>query len=111
MAMSWLHKLFGGASEKPATGLRPVPGALVASDRATAQVVYNLLTPHMQQFMGRCVSAIKRGGIVARGTGQFSILVGEQRSELRLDQFYQPSDDPGLIEQVVAEARKITNAA
>jgi hypothetical protein len=111
MAMNWLHKLFGGASEKPAPGLRPVPGALVASDRATGQVVYNLLTPHMQQFMGRCVSAIKRAGVVAKGTGQFSILLGEQRSELRLDKFYQPSDDPGLIEQVVAEARKIANVA
>jgi hypothetical protein len=111
MAMNSFNKLFGGASEKPAPELRPVPGALVASDRATGRVVYNLLTPHMQQFMGRCVSAIKRGGIVAKGTGQFSILLGEQQSELRLDQFYQPSDDPGLIEQVVAEARRITNAA
>jgi hypothetical protein len=109
--MNWLGKLFGGASEKPAPELRPVPGALVASDRATGQVVYNLLTPHMQQFMGRCVSAIKRAGIVAKGTGQFSILVGEQRSELRLDQFYQPSDDPALVEQVVAQARRITNGA
>jgi hypothetical protein len=109
--MNWLRKLFGSDSEKPASGLRPVPGALVASDKATGQVVYNLLTPHMQQFMGRCVSAIKRGGIAAKGTGQFSILVGEQRTELRLDQFYQPSDDPAIIERVVAEARRITNVA
>ena len=87
-----------------------MPGALVASDKATGQVVYNMLTPHMQQFMGRCVSAIKRGGIAAKGTGQFSVLVGEQRTELRLDQFYQPSDDPSVVEQVVAEARRITNA-
>lgn len=93
------------------SGLRAVPGALVASDRATGQVVYNMLTPHMQQFMGRCVGAIKRAGIAAKGTGQFSIMVGEQRRDLRLDQFYQPSDDPAIIEQVVAEARRITNVA
>ena len=70
-----------------------------------------MLTPHMQQFMGRCVGAIKRAGIAAKGTGQFSIMVGEQRRDLRLDQFYQPSDDPAIIEQVVAEARRITNVA
>ena len=109
--MNWLRKLIGGDSEKSASGLRPVPGAWVASDKATGQVLYNMLTAHMQQFMGRCVSAIKRAGITAKGTGQFSVLLGEQRTELRLDQFYQPSDDPALIEQVVAEARRITNVA
>jgi hypothetical protein len=109
--MNWLRKLFGCDSQKPASGLRPVSGALVASDKATGQVVYNMLTPHMQQFMGRCVSAIKRGGMAAKGTGQFSIFVGEQRTELRLDQFYQASDDPSVVEQVVAEARRITKVA
>jgi hypothetical protein len=70
-----------------------------------------MLTPHMQQFMGRCVGAVKRAGISAKGTGQFSIMVGEQRVELRLDPFYQPTDDPALIELVVTEARRITNVA
>lgn len=66
-----------------------------------------MLTPHMQQFMGRCVSAIKRVGIAAKGTGQFSLLIGEQRTELRLDQFYQSSDAPAIIEEVVVEAQRI----
>ena len=90
--------------------LRAVPGALVAKAH-NGQVLYNMLTPHMGQFMGRCVGAIKRAGIVAKGTGQFSILVGEQERELRLDRFYQPTDDPAILEQVVALARRMTNAA
>ena len=89
--------------------LRAVPGALAWSD-SSGRVIYNTLTPHMKQFMGRCIGGIKRVGIAATGTGQFSVMVGEQRAELRLDQFYQPIDDPTLIEQVVAEARRITNA-
>jgi hypothetical protein len=90
------------------SGLRAVPGALVASDKTTGQVVYNMLTPNMRQFMGRCVGAIKEAGIAAKGTGQFSILTGEDRAELSLGQYYQPSVDPALVEQIVAEARRIT---
>jgi hypothetical protein len=137
---NWLRKMFGGSEqprdqrrerqrehtrrnppakippirdEQPSSsgsGLRAVPGALVAESHS-GQVIYNMLTPHMGQFMGRCVGAIKRAGIAAKGTGQFSILVGEQGRELRLDHFYQPADDPTIVEQVVAEARRITNAA
>jgi hypothetical protein len=106
--MKWLRRIFGG-KQQPDAGLREVPGALVART-LDGRVAYNILTPHMQQFMGRCVSAIKRSGIAAKGTGQFSILLGEQRAELRLDQFYQPTDDPTIVEQVVAESRRITNA-
>lgn len=105
--MNWLRKLFGGAQE-PKVGLRAVPGTLVART-PDGRVVYNMLTPHMQQFMGRCVSAVKRSGIGAKGTGQFSILLGAQRTELRLDQFYEPADDPKVIERVVAEAKRIAN--
>jgi hypothetical protein len=65
----------------------------------------------MQQFMGRCVGAIKKAGIAAKGTGQFSVLVGESRTELRLDQFYRPEDDPKLIEQVVQAARQLNGSA
>ena len=86
--------------------LRPVPGALVAS--AGGHVIYNMLTPHMQQFMGRSVSAIKKSGLKAKGTGNFSILVGEQQAELQLDRFYQPTDDPALIEDAVAAAKQLT---
>jgi hypothetical protein len=95
----------------PAWGLRAVPGALVSQDKHTGQVVYNLLTPHMEQFMGRCIGAIKRTGVAAKGTGQFSVLVGDREFEIHLSEFYQPSDDPALVEQVVAEARRITNVA
>jgi hypothetical protein len=63
------------------------PGALSYTHQEGA-VLYNLLSPHMQQFMGRCVGAIKKAGIAAKGTGQFSILVGERGSELSLDKFY-----------------------
>ena len=87
--------------------LRAVPGAMAYS--VGGKVAYNLLTPHMQQFMGRCIGAIKKTGIAARGTGQFSIVVGDHERELMLDGFYQPSDDPGAIERVVAEAKTVAN--
>jgi hypothetical protein len=65
----------------------------------------------MQQFMGRCIGAVKRAGIAAKGTGQFSLLIGLSGVELHLSEFYQPTDDPELVEKVVAEARRIANAA
>jgi hypothetical protein len=105
---TWLRKLFSG-TEQSDSGLREVSGALVARTSDGA-VVYNLLTPHMQQFLGRCVSAIKRSGIYAKGTGQFSILLGEQRVELRLDQFYKTNDDAATVEAVLAESRRLIGA-
>jgi len=110
--MGFFDKLFGrskavstGAStQKPS--LRAVRGALVASDQG-GSVLYNLLTPHMQQFMGKCVGAIKKTGVAAKGTGQFSILVGEHKRDLRLEAFYKPTDDPQLVELVVQAAQKL----
>lgn len=85
-------------------GLRAVPGALVYRD-AEGRVGLNLLTPHMQQFMGRCVGALRNAGIPARGTGQFSLLVGEGGEELLLDEFYRPDDDPANVARVVEAVR------
>ena len=87
--------------------LRAVPGAMAYS--IGGKVAYNLLTPHMQQFMGRCIGAIKKAGIAARGTRQFSIVVGDHQREVMLDRFYQPVDDPGAIGRVVAEAKTVAN--
>ena len=101
--MGFFDKLFG-RRQRP--GLKAVPGALSYAKR-DGVVVYNLLTPHMQQFMGRCVGAIKKAGIAAKGTGQFSILVGEHHAELNLGRFYQPEDDQKLIEAVLQTARKL----
>lgn len=86
--------------------LRSVPGALVVRSQG-GQVIYNLLTPHMQQFMGRCVGALKKNGVRARGTAQFSILLGETSVEFPLDRYYQPTDDPAQVEEVVAAAREL----
>jgi hypothetical protein len=101
-------KMFRGSRGPDAAGegKRAVPGALVVGT-AEGGVIYNLLTPHMQQFMGRCIGTLKRAGIRAKGTGQFSVLIGKRERELRLDRFYQPVDDPAMIEKVVAEAREI----
>jgi len=74
---------------------------------AEGRVIYNLLTPHMQQFMGRSVGAIKKAGLLAKGTGQFSVLVGEQHAELHLDRFYQPTNAPEPIQAVVAAAKQL----
>ena len=87
--------------------LRPVPGATAYS--IDGKVAYNSLTPHMQQFMGRCIGAIKKMGIAARGTGQFSIVVGDHQRELMLDRFYHPDDDLAVIDRVVAEAKIMAN--
>jgi len=110
--MGLFDKLFGrrqqpsGPHSQQRPPLRAVPGALSYATR-DGGVLYNLLTPHMQQFMGRCVSAIKKTGIAAKGTGQFSILVGDRNAELRLDKFYQPEDNPKLIEDVLHAAQKL----
>jgi hypothetical protein len=111
--MSLLRRIFGPgkhrtSSDASGKGLRPVKGA--ASFTHDGEVIYNLLTPHMQQFMGRCIGAVKKAGIRARGTGQLSILLGEEELELSLEPFYQPSDDPSLVERVVEKARDLTGA-
>jgi hypothetical protein len=89
-------------------GLRAVPGAGVY-ESSDGRVVYNMLDPQMQQFMGRCVGAVKKAGIPAKGTGQFSILLGDdQRAELRLDEFwadFAKSEDAAVFERVAAAAR------
>ena len=54
---------------------------------------------------------LKKAGIAAKGTGQFSILVGEQHAELRLDKFYQPEDNPKLIEEVIHAAQQLNGNA
>jgi hypothetical protein len=88
-------------------GLDAVPGALVTS--YDGEVIYNMLTPHMQQFLGRCIGAMKKEGIKAKGTGQFSILLGENtQAEIKLSDYYKPEDDPELTLQVVAEAKRLT---
>jgi hypothetical protein len=93
----------------PDTPLRPVPDAGVYRDNG-GQVMYNLLDPVMQQFLGRCVGAIKKAGIRAKGTGSYSILLGEdQKAELRLDKFwkeYCDSQDVGVFGQVVEAAKQ-----
>ena len=90
-------------------GLRPVPEAGVFRDGG-GQVLYNLLDPVMQQFLGRCVGAIKKGGIRAKGTGSFSVLLGEdQRTELQLDRFWKEfcdSQDAAVFSRVAEEAKQ-----
>ncbi len=105
----WFRKKNSDKPQAPATALRPVPGAGVYRDRG-GQVIYNLLDPFMQQFLGRCIGAIKRAGIRAKGTGSFSILLGaDQKAELQLDQFwkeYCDSQDAGVFAGVVEAAKQ-----
>ena len=88
---------------------REVPGAGVYRN-TSGQVIYNLLDPFMQQFLGRCVGAVKKAGIRAKGTGSFSIVLGDhQRAELQLDQFWREfcnSQDASVFVRVVDAARK-----
>lgn len=91
-------------------GLRKVPGTFSASN-ASGRVVYNALDPWMQQFMGRCVAALKKAGIHAKGTGQFSIRLGDDgQKELSLDVFwsrYATTQSAAEFDAVVAEARRL----
>ena len=104
--LSFLKKIFGGGE----SGLRKVPGATSASDES-GRVVYNMLDPWMQKFMGQCVGALKKEGIKARGTGQFSIQLAEGgKEELRLDSFwsrYSKSQSASEFAEVVAEAKRL----
>lgn len=103
----WFKKKSPDKPRAPDGGLRPVPGAGVY--RYGGQVMYNLLDPVMQQFLGRCVGAIKKVGIRAKGTGSFSVLLGEdQKAELQLDQFWKEFCDSqeAAVFGRVAEAAK-----
>ena len=71
---NWLKKL----TRKPSGGegpLRAVPGA--GTCRGTdGKVIYNMLDPMMQQFLGRCVGAVKKAGIRAKRDGTVLDLAG-----------------------------------
>jgi len=99
-----LKRLFGGG------GLRKVPGALSASD-SSGRVVYNMLDPLMQKFMGQSVGALKKAGIKAKGTGQFSILIGEEgKQEINLVPFwsrYIKNQSEAEFDEVVANAKRL----
>ena len=104
--LSFIKRIFGGKDG----GLRKVTGALSASD-ASGRVVYNMLDPWMQKFMGQCVAALKKAGIRAKGTGQFSIRLGDEgEKELLLDTFwsrYAKTQSAEEFDAVVVEARRL----
>lgn len=106
--MGLLNKLF---RKKKNEDLRAVEGAGVYKG-ANGKVIYNMLDPSMGKFMGQCVGAVKKAGIKAKGTGQFSILLDDDQDlELALDQFwanFQKSEDKNIFSVVVEAARKMT---
>jgi hypothetical protein len=107
----WFRKVFNKDTAGP-NELRPVKGAMVA--RQGNRVVYNMLDPTMQKFIGQCVGAIKKAGIKAKGTGQFSIRLGEKGVELRLDEFWQEyarSGDDAVFQKLVADAKDTLDLA
>jgi hypothetical protein len=102
----------GGDSErpKPDRDLRAVPGAGAYS--SGGKVIYNMLDPMMQQLMGRSIGAVKKAGMRARGTGQFSISLDDGTHELLLDEFYarlcdDPSAESAIMEDLVTAAKKM----
>ena len=91
-------------------GLRAVPGAM--SYEAEGRVLYNMLDPFMKKFMGRCIGAIKKTGVDARGTGQFSVSINGGAHELLLDTFWaklqsQPDSEAEVLKEVVAAASEL----
>jgi hypothetical protein len=101
----WFKKAKPAAD--PSDGLRAVAGAGVYRTEQ-GQVAYNLLDPEMQRFLGQCVGAIQRAGVHARGTGQFSVMLGDDpKVELPLESFwrdYSRSRDPRIVDRVVQAA-------
>jgi hypothetical protein len=105
----WFRRLFGQET-KASDGLRAVPGALVAVSTNDGKVVYNALDPFMQQFMGRCIGAIKKAGMKAKGSGQFSVLLGDSEVELILDEFwleFSAIKDDAVFVRVVSAAKAV----
>jgi len=115
-SMSHFKKLFGGGDNeqrKPDGELRAVPGAGVYS--LDGKVGYNMLDPFMQKFMGRCIGAVKKSGVSAGGTGQFSISINDGAQELILDEFWsrvcEKSDtESTVIEDVVEAAKRLAES-
>ena len=70
-----------------------------------------MLDPMMAQFMGRCIGAIKKTGIKAKGTQNFSILLGDDSDkELQLDEFwkrFQESQDEAILDAVAELVRRM----
>jgi hypothetical protein len=111
VVFQWIRNLFHSQPTRP-DDLRPVPGALVA--RQGNRVIYNMLDPTMKKFMGQCIGAIKKANIRAKGTGQFSILLGENAVELVLDDFwkeYAGSGDAAVFQKVVEAAKDTLDLA
>lgn len=114
--MSLFKKLCGGGKVQPKSEneMRVVPGAAAYS--FDGKVGYNMLDPMMQQFMGRCIGAIKKAGVRAGGTGQFSISINDGESELILDEFWSRVCDSSdamtnVIKDVVAAAQKLATTS
>ena len=114
--MGFWSRLFGRekAMAEPEEGLRPVPGSIAISD-GDGKVVHNMLDPMMGQFMGRCTGAVKKAGIKAKGTGQFSIALGDGDGlELPLYPLweqYQQSQDQQVFGTAVELAQRMTTGA
>jgi hypothetical protein len=105
----WFKKKSSEQLQVPANALRPVLGGGVYRD-GNGQVIYNMLDPAMQQFLGRCVGAIKKAGMKGKGTGSFSVLLGEnEKAELQLDPFWKEfcnSQSIDVFTRVTAAAKQ-----
>jgi hypothetical protein len=72
-----------------------------------------MLDPWMQKFMGQCAGALKKEGIRAKGTRQFSLRIGEHGGkEIPLDKYwarYPKTQDTSEIDAFVAAAKHLLN--
>ena len=64
-----------------------------------------------RRFKGRCIGEIKKAGIEAKGSARFAAVLGKQAVELDLEKFYASRNDPQIIENLLAEARKLAEGA
>ena len=81
--------------------LRAVPGAIVFRNDL-GQVTSNIIEYKAQLFMRMFIGVIKKQGMIAKGSGQFTVLLGEGfKWELFLDDIwenYQANMDPDYLD-------------
>jgi hypothetical protein len=90
----------------PATeDLRAVPDVLVA--RSDGKVVYNLIDPLRQKFVGRCVAALRAAGILVEVSADFSVVIGEGKLRIPLDEYWDRGGNDPQVFRVVQDAQRL----
>jgi hypothetical protein len=64
-----------------------------------------------RRFKGKCIGAMKKAGLEAKGSPGFSALVGAELAEIDLEPFFSRRDEPDIVDTVVAEAQRLADTS